>query len=115
VKSANRLIPVRPFDCELICFPYKKYYFNKALHFGASLSCITFERFASFFKFCVKLEMKSGKLIYYLDDLLGGNKTPDLSIRNLSHFEEIFAELLVPIAHEKTQLKVRRKFGISWA
>jgi hypothetical protein len=95
---------VKPSDFELLGFSFnEKYYFDKALPFGASISCITFKRFARFLEFCVKLKMKSGKLIHYLDDFLGGNKTSDLCIQNLSHFKEVLAELGVPIAHEKTE------------
>jgi hypothetical protein len=86
VKSAYRLMPVKPSDFELLGFSFnEKYCFDKALPFGASISCSTFERFARFLEFCVKLKMKSGKLIHYLDDFLGGNKTSDLCIQNLSH------------------------------
>jgi hypothetical protein len=43
IKSAYRLIPINPSDFELLGFCFKnKYYFNKALPFGASISCVTF-------------------------------------------------------------------------
>jgi hypothetical protein len=104
IKSAYRIIPIQPSDFELLGFRFNdKYYFDKALPFGASISCITFERFARFLEFSVKLKMKSGKLIHYLDDFLGGNKTTDLCIRDLNHFKDVFAELGVPIAHGKTE------------
>jgi hypothetical protein len=104
IKSAYRLIPIRPADFELLGFSFNNfYYFDKALPFGASISCITFERFARFLEFCVKLKFKSGHLIHYLDDFLGGDKNFIQCSRALNIFKETMTELGVPLAIDKTE------------
>lgn len=48
IKSAFRLIPVAISDFELLGFKFNgKYYFDKMLPFGASISCATCDRFAT--------------------------------------------------------------------
>ena len=63
IRNAYRLIPIQPSDFELLGFYFEQmYYFDKALPFGASISCITFERFARFLEFCVRQKLKSYSL-----------------------------------------------------
>ena len=82
----------------MVCF-----YVEKALPFGASVSCKTFEQFSSFLEFCVKSKMSSGKLIHYLDDFLGGDKS-ELGCRKvMDSFINCMHELNVPLATEKTE------------
>lgn len=104
IKSAYRLIPIRPSDFELLGFCYdKKFYFDKALPFGASISCITFERFARFLEFCVKSNLNSDHLEHYLDDFIGGGSTTEDCALALSVFKDTMSELGVPLANEKTE------------
>lgn len=104
IKSAYRLIPINPSDFELLGFCFEnQFYFDKALPFGASISCITFERFARFLEFCTKLKLQSAKLIHYLDDFLGGDKTLELCAQALNIFQQTMSELGVPLALEKTE------------
>ena len=104
IKSAYRLIPIRPEDFELLGFKFNEnFYFDKALPFGASISCITFERFARFLEFCVKSRLNTENLIHYLDDFLGGGKTTDSCAKALETFKNTMSELGVPVAVEKTE------------
>lgn len=104
IKSAYRLIPINPSDFELLGFCFNnQFYFDKALPFGASISCITFERFSRFLEFCAKLKLQSTKLIHYLDDFLGGDKTLESCSYGLDIFKNTMSELGVPLAEEKTQ------------
>lgn len=104
IKSAYRLIPIKPTDFALLGFRFEdKYYFDKALPFGASISCITFERFARFLQFCVESKLKSGGLLHYLDDFLGGDKTKSSCNFALQTFRDTMLELGVPLAEEKTE------------
>lgn len=49
VKSAFSLLPLWPGDFDLLGFVLdKQYYFDKCLLMGCSISCATFEKFATF-------------------------------------------------------------------
>ena len=99
-----RLIPIKPSDFELLGFCFKdKFYFDKALPFGASISCITFKGFATFVQFCVESNFDTAALIHYLDDFLGGDRTQASCLSALSIFKNTMAELGVPLADEKTE------------
>ena len=68
-----RLLPVNKSMFQLLGFKLKdKFYIDKSLPFGCSISCRTFEQFSAFLEFAVKRCMKSGSLLHYLDDFLGG-------------------------------------------
>ncbi len=55
IKSAFRIIIVSPLDFELLGFKFDdKYYFDKCLPFGCSVSCALFEKFATFLQFLVR-------------------------------------------------------------
>ena len=104
LKNAFRLIPVRKADFPLLGFTFNgKYYFDKALPFGASISCSTFEKFARLLEFCIKEQMKSGNLIHYLDDFLGGEKCKVACLHAMNIFKSLMSEINVPIADEKTE------------
>lgn len=103
LKNAFRLIPVRKEDFALLGFKFnEKYYFDKALPFGAAISCSTFEKFARLLEFCIKEKMESGNLIHYLDDFLGGDKSKISCAQSMSIFQTIMSAINVPIADEKT-------------
>lgn len=104
LKNAFRNLPVHPRDFHLLGFTFmENFYFDKALVFGASISCAIFERFARFLEFCVKSKMSSGELIHYLDDYLGGNLCYASCKSNMQIFQEVMSELGVPLAEEKTE------------
>ena len=104
LKIASRLLPVRREDFEILGIQLNGMFsVEKALPFGASVSCKTFEQFSSFLEFCVKSKMSSGKLIHYLDDFLGGDKS-ELGCRKvMDSFINCMHELNVPLATEKTE------------
>lgn len=104
IKNAFRLIPIAAQDFDQLGFYFNnKYYFDKSLPFGCSISCSTFDKFSTFLEFAVRRRSAVGKLLHYLDDFLfGGPKgTNDCKII-MGHFEICMAELGVPIAREKT-------------
>ncbi|XP_046331235.2 uncharacterized protein LOC124114611 isoform X1 [Haliotis rufescens] len=104
VKSAFRIMPVHPQDFELLglCFQ-GKYYFDKCLPFGCSISCSVFEKFSTFLQWCVQQKLPNGQLMHYLDDFLTGGTagTKDCG-DNLDTCLSTFQELGAPVAHEKT-------------
>ena len=66
-----------------------------------SISCITFERFACFLEFSVKLSLTSAKLLHYLDDVLGGDISEVACSHALQIFRNTMSELGVLLAEEK--------------
>ncbi len=75
VKSAFRLPRVSPTDFEQLGFKFdNKFYFDKAMPFGCSISCATFEAFGKKLEFAVRRRSKSGSVVRYLDDFLFGWK-----------------------------------------
>ena len=105
LKNAFRILPVAAKDFDQLGFCFNnKYYFDKALPFGCSISCATFEKFATFLEFAVHRRSPVGRLLHYLDDFLFGGKrnTHDCQII-MGHFQTCMYELGVPIAGEKTE------------
>lgn len=105
IKSAFRLIPVSPLDFDQLGFCFNgKYYFDKCLPFGCSISCATFERFSTFLEFVVRRRSTVGKMLHYLDDFLfGGSKGTNHCDIIMGHFDRCMTELGVPIADDKTE------------
>lgn len=104
IRSAYRLIPIKPSDFELLGFCFNNnFYFDKALPFGASISCITFERFSRFLEFSALRKFKTGGLIHYLDDFLGADITFESCSEAFQIFKTTMSELGVPLAEEKTE------------
>ena len=105
IKSAFRLIPVAADDFKLLGFKFDgKYYFDKSLPFGCSISCAIFEMFARFLEWVVRTNCPVGELEHYLDDFLfGGRKgTRDCHLM-LSSFNTTCDLFGVPLASEKTE------------
>ena len=71
LKNAFRILPVAAKDFDQLGFCFNnKYYFDKALPFRCSISCATFEKFATFLEFAVHRRSPVGRLLHYLDDSL---------------------------------------------
>ena len=52
LKSAFRNLPVSPVDFDQLGFKFEgKFYFDKAMPFGCSISCSTFEYFVKFLEY----------------------------------------------------------------
>lgn len=104
IKSAFRLLPVSPLDFDQLGFKFDgKFYFDKAMPFGCSIACRTFEAFSTFLEFCVARQSSVGRLLHYLDDyLFGGSKGTNHCAYIMSVFKDKMTLLGVPIAAEKT-------------
>lgn len=105
IKSAFRLLPVAPEDFDQLGFCFDdKYFFDKAMPFGCSISCNTWEKFARFLEFCVSRHANRGELLHYLDDFLfGGRKGTDECHHIMDTFVTTMNNLGVPIAADKTE------------
>ena len=104
LKNAFRLLPVCLEDIELLGFTFQGlYYVDKCLPFGCSISCSLFEKFATFLEFCIRGRMRSGRLLHYLDDFLGGDRSENLCRAIMHTFQNCVGELNVPLAEEKSE------------
>ena len=105
MKSQFRIIPVAKNEFDQLGFCFNNwYYFDKALPFGCSISCATFERFATFLEFAVRRRSTVGRLLHYLDDFLfGGKKGTNYCKVIMTNFQACMSNLGVPIASEKTE------------
>ncbi|XP_054843036.1 uncharacterized protein LOC129334764 isoform X1 [Eublepharis macularius] len=105
IKSAFRLLPVHPGDFELLGFAFEgKYYMDRALPMGCSVSCAAFERFSSFLEWELRRRAGSRDSAHYLDDFLFvGRAGSSECARLLDTFLRLAEELGVPLAHEKTE------------
>lgn len=104
IRSAFRLMPVAVSDFDQLGFKFGgKYYFDKCLPFGCSVSCKTWEIFATFLEFLVRKKAGSKHLLHYLDDFLGGGKKGSGDCQHLMQtFRKCMQQLSVPLADEKT-------------
>ena len=105
ISSAFRLLPVYPGDFELLGIHFQdKFVINKAMPFGCSISCSTFEKFSSFLDWKARQMANSENLDHYLDDFFfGGKKNTNDCQFLMDTFQTLCSKLGVPIADDKTQ------------
>ena len=104
IKSAFRLIPIHPDDFPLLGMEFQgKYYIDKCLPFGLSVSCSIFEKFSTFLEWIIKQSTSSKQIIHYLDDFCGCNKNRDAAEKVLFKSLDCFESLGVPVAKEKVE------------
>lgn len=105
IKNAFRLLPVSPSDFEQLGFFFDgKYYFDKCLPFGCSISPATFEKFSRFLEYAVRSRCPVGGLLHYLDDFFFGGAKGTTHCQNIMHhFQICMLDLGVPVAEDKTE------------
>lgn len=104
ISQAFRLLRVNPEDFDLLGIMFDgKYYVEKCLPMGCSISCSLFEKFSTFLHKTVARETGLDSLDHYLDDFLfaGGANTHNCRIL-MDAFLEVASEMGVPIAENKT-------------
>ena len=104
IKSAFRLLPVSPSDFDQLGFKFEsKYYFDKSMPFGCSISPATWEKVSCFLEFLVKQESKGGDVKHYVDDFLFAGKRGTIEcFEIMTCFSQCADRLGIPIASEKT-------------
>lgn len=103
IKSAFRLIPIRPHDYPLLGLKWDdRYYFDRCLPMGCSSSCAIFERFSTALEWLAKNVLGASGVIHVLDDFLFIAKSDNECRSLLSQFLKLCDYLGVPIAPEKT-------------
>lgn len=103
IKSAFRLLPIKPAEYNLLGFTFEHAYFiNRCLPMGASCSCKKWEILATFLQWVVEYESGKTTLNHYIDDFIfyGKPGTRDTQIL-LDTFHDICHSLGVPIAVDK--------------
>jgi hypothetical protein len=71
IKSAFRIIPIRPTDYPLLGIMWQgKYYYDRAMPMGCASSCRTFEMFSTALEWVAKTRCNIPHLIHILDDYL---------------------------------------------
>lgn len=105
IKSAFRLLPCSPQDFDLLGFTFKnKYYIEKMLPMGLSLSCATFEKFANFLEWELRRRVQTENTSHYLDDFFLAGTADSNDCQNImSMFGIVCKELGVPLAIDKTE------------
>ena len=103
IKSACRLLPVAPSEYELLGFHFQgKFYHDKCLPMGCSVSCSLFETFSTFLEFQVKEVSQSVGITHYLEDFLFVGESASSCAALLQTFRDVWTQLRVPLAEEKT-------------
>ena len=103
IKSAFRIIPIRPCDYDLLgIFWQGKHYYDRAMPMGCASSCRTFEMFSTALEWVAKQRLMIPHIIHILDDYLMAASTYHQCRINLVRFLSLSKYLGVPIAPEKT-------------
>ena len=76
LKSAFRLLPIHPDDFHLLGIKIDdKYYNDRMLPMGLSISCCLFEKISTFLHWLVCFKAINNTLDHYLDDFIFAGKT----------------------------------------
>ncbi|XP_028403232.1 uncharacterized protein LOC114525965 isoform X1 [Dendronephthya gigantea] len=103
IKSAFRIIPIRPADYDLLgIFWQGKYYYDRVMPMGCASSCRTFEMFSTAIEWVAKTHLSIAHLIHILDDYLMAAPTYHQCRIDLVRFLSLCEHVGVPIAPEKT-------------
>lgn len=104
VKSAFRLLCIHPDDFHLLGIKVDgKYYVDRMLPMGLSLSCSLFEKFSTFLHWLVSYKTNLNSLDHYLDDFIfAGRRLSNHCELLVDTFSSICSEIGVPIAEEKS-------------
>ena len=103
IKSVFRLLPISPCDYEVLSFTFQgRFYYDRCLPMGCSISCSLFEKFSSFLEYQVKQFSQSHFMTHYLDDFLFIGSSAAGCEQLLSCFQSLCATLGVPLADKKT-------------
>lgn len=103
IKAAYRLIAVRPADWPLLAFTWReKIYFHTTLPFGLRSSCHIWERYATAANWMLNHELSTRRVMHYVDDWFMAAETAAECEAMMGRVEQLFGELGLTIATEKT-------------
>ena len=102
IKSAFRIIPIRPQDYPLFGMTWQgKYYYDRAMPMGCASSCRTFEMLSSALEWVAKKHLHIEHLFHILDDYLMAASFYHQCCVALQDFISLCNYFGVPIAPEK--------------
>ncbi len=106
VFGAFTLLPVRPQDLRLTGFKFNdKYYLQKTLPMGCSISSNYYERFGTFLEWRTKKESKLNSTSHYCDDhMFSGRKGTGQCLHLMNTFKSVCKRLHVPLCADKEVL-----------
>lgn len=105
IEQAYRIVPISPGDYDLLGFCIDgKYYYDKSLPMGLSLSCNIFETFSSALQWIAEVKLGVSGCAHILDDFLFIAPSYYKTMSDLSTFLKLTNELGVPIKSDKTVL-----------
>ena len=103
IKSAFRIIPVRPEEYHLLGIKWKgMFYYDKCLPMGCSSSYRIFEEFSSALHWIMEHKLHASGVVHILDDFLFAGKSFKHCNIHLDKFLSLCKDIGVPIAQEKT-------------
>ena len=103
IKSAFRIIPIRPEDCHLLGMRWRElFYHDRCMVMGCASSCKTFESFSSAVEWIARTKLHLPYMIHLLDDFLIVAPTRSLCSSQLSCFLDLCDYLGIPMSPEKT-------------
>jgi hypothetical protein len=104
LKDAFRLIPINPADYRLLGFRWAdKFFFDKCLPMGCSVSCQIFESFSQSLQWILTTKLNVQHMSHILDDFIFFGPQDSLECkRGLDTFMVLANSLNLPIKHEKT-------------
>ena len=103
IRNTFRIIPVRPEDYMLLGFQWQgKYYFDRRLPMGCSISCRVFTSLSRALVWIMINKLGASDMAFLLDDFLGMEVSQQNCQHILSKFLWLCQTLGIPIATEKT-------------
>ena len=103
IKTAFRIIPIRPQDYYLLGICWRGlYYHDRCMPMGCSSSCKTFETFSTAIEWIAQSKLHINDILHLLDDFLIISPTEDLCRKQLDLFLMLCSYLGIPMAPEKT-------------
>lgn len=101
-KSSFRLLSNNPRNFNLLGIKIEgKYYIDKCLPIGCSVSCKVFEEFATFLQCVVKQKTCLSTIDHYLDDVIFAGNDFDTCSKLMEMFKQVAQEFGVPLAADK--------------
>lgn len=110
IEAAFRLIPLHPNSYHLTGFSWEGlYYFDRALPFGASTSCATFEKFSTALQWILQHHFQVPHVSHIIDDFMFfGPANTKVTHRSLQKFFILAEDLGIPVKQDKTVLPSTR-------
>ena len=103
IKSAFRIIPIRPADYNLLGIYWRGgYYFDRCLAMGLSSSCKTFEALNTAVQWIAQTKLGISYMLHLLDDFFIISGSHEQCSRELTLFLELRSYLGIPMSPDKT-------------